>query len=264
MEQPMLAALAFRRALAVEPGHREARAQLRRLRRGPDPKPLPALAPPSTPWTGTLITESALGRKIGYAPQKPGMALKFGAFLRDHISHSAATLVRSVLPPETVLSSIVDLRCASGLFMSNLIRHVRAERAIGVGLTSQSLRSAKRKKVFTEFVEGQGLDVLDGIEGEFDVIAALDIFFKMGPLEEAFQKIAGRLTSRGMIVYSIDLGAADADWKQIAPRRAVHTVGYIQRLATENGLTPIAGEEIVTRIEYTKEFHSYVGVLART
>jgi tetratricopeptide (TPR) repeat protein len=157
MAQPMLAVLAFRRALALEPKHREARMQLRRIRRGPDPQPLREVAPPSTPWTGTLVTDNAtFGRKIAYSPQSPGKALKFGDSRTDDISYKAAALVHALLPSGTVLASLLDLRCGTGLFAALLHRHVRAKQTIGVGPSLLKLGTAKRKGVFTEFIEGDG------------------------------------------------------------------------------------------------------------
>jgi predicted TPR repeat methyltransferase len=221
------------------------------------------VAPPSTPWSGTLITDNAtFGRKIAYAPHSPGKALKFGDSLRSLIFYKAAALVDAVLPSGTGLASLLDLHCGSGLFASMLHRHVQVEQTIGVGPSLLKLRAAKRKGIFTEFVEGNGLEILDTIEGTFDLIAALNLFSRTGSLEESLPKITRHLSPRGMIVYSIELGDS-VDGKQTAYGHATYTVDDIQQLAKANGLTAIAGEKIVTNIVYANEFRSYVGVLAR-
>jgi tetratricopeptide (TPR) repeat protein len=262
MDQPVLASIAFRRALTLEPNHRDSLLHLGRSGGAGKVESRP-VAPPEKAWAGHLIIEyPPFAGKVAFAPQAQNGTLSFGRILKGGLIRDLVALVKSVAPERNRFGSAIDLASSTGLCAAELNRHYDIPTFVGVGSSREALAAIAPRKIFTTLVEGDGAEGLDRIKGVFDLVIAIGEATRFGHLDAWFAKVVPRLSQNGMLLYSMDL-SRKSDIEPMRDGIFGHTPAYIEGLAATYGLRSLQGHEKPMRLEYGQSIPGYIGVLGR-
>ncbi|ASY67621.1 class I SAM-dependent DNA methyltransferase [Sinorhizobium fredii] len=149
---------------------------------------------------------------------------------------------------------VTDLGCGTGLF-GERIRH-RADFLEGFDLSANMLAKAEGKALYDRLGQADlSLSPDDcGIFGELaerraDLVSAADVLMYLGGLESAFVIADRLLAPGGLFAFSVE-DAADTDGFVLRPSlRYAHSESYVASLCAEFGLSAIAIERTIIRMD---------------
>ncbi len=144
---------------------------------------------------------------------------------------------------------ILDLGCGTGLMAEFFKKH--ANELTGVDLSSEMLKIAKAKNLYTNFFHEEMLTFLQQEEKKFDLIILADVLVYVGNLSVLFQALS-KITDT--LLFSIELAQDKNVTYHLTPEaRYQHSVSYIFMLAKENGFTIIKHTTAILRLQNTRE-----------
>ncbi len=100
---------------------------------------------------------------------------------------------------------VLDLGCGTGLMGAEL--RDRAQRLVGVDLSSEMLAEARRKGLYDELIRADLLVFLDETALEADLVTASDVLNYTGALPPVFAGVHRVLTRGGLFAFSLETHA---------------------------------------------------------
>ena len=122
----------------------------------------------------------------------------------------------------------------------------------------------------------QALGVYDALENlelvaalalearRYDLILAADGFEYVGDLQAAFAAAAKTLRTGGLFAFSVEKTEKPGFFYHRQTSSFAHSLGYIQELARQNGLTQMSAKECVMRMEVGVPLVAWIIVLRKT
>lgn len=140
-----------------------------------------------------------------------------------------------------------DLGCGTGL--SGALVRPRTGRLVGIDVSERMLQLAERKGVYDALLCGELVAALDEQEGRPDLVIASDVLIYVGEAEAMFERVARRMATGGLFVFTIETAAPDQKWCLRSSGRYAHGDGYIVETLIRNGLRLLAKRSFVVRQE---------------
>lgn len=189
-----------------------------------------------------------LTNKLGY--RTPGL---LGGILQDAIG---------ALPAHTL--NVLDLGCGTGLFGEE-IKGIK-KRLVGVDLSPRMIDKARQRGLYDELIVGDLLDHLaDAAPGQFDLIAATDVFNYVGNLLPVFEQASRILKPESWFTFSIEAPAQDSgDFILDQTGRYQHNRNYLARLGTQFGFIQANLTEACLREEKGEPVAGYLYLLKKS
>jgi predicted TPR repeat methyltransferase len=153
---------------------------------------------------------------------------------------------------ESASMDALDLGCGTGLYGSVLKPWTR--KLVGVDLSPVMLEEAKRKGVYDELICGELIEVLEGINEQYDIVIAMDVLVFFGDLMPIFERVKKILRPQGLFILDLEKGSEAHPWQLHIFGNYLHSRGYITELADRNGFSELLCEEMDIR----KEASSYI------
>lgn len=191
-----------------------------------------------------------------------GCANKFDMHLVRNLEYKmpselAALLKQAVEFPAGKWDAL-DLGCGTGLVGLEIAPCVR--QLVGVDLSTKMLARAQARNVYHRLVHSDLLPMMRG-EGtsSYDVIIAADVFVYLGALDEIVFEAKRLLRAGGFFMFSVEALEApqsDAaglesgpDYRLNQSGRYAHSAGYLEKLSSANGFSPLSMVSTPVRLE---------------
>jgi predicted TPR repeat methyltransferase len=163
---------------------------------------------------------------------------------------------------------ILDIGCGTGL-VGALVRpliHSGAGRLDGVDISRAMLDKAEAKGVYDRLDRGDLVSFMSGQKSGYDTILAAAALIHFGDLRALFQAAAQSLRDKGLFIFTLFSHQDEADFAVAAGERLAqsgcysHSIGYVERLARENGFLVQCLEKVVH--EHDQDGNPVPGLLA--
>ncbi len=145
---------------------------------------------------------------------------------------------------------VLDIGCGTGL-CGPLVKPI-AEQLVGVDLSRNMLRRAKKRGVYDQLEEAELTAYMSGEEANFDVVICVDTFVYFGDLGDGLRAASHTLRSGGWLFFTVekhDSGQHDNDyWLQLHGRYS-HSSDYVGRTLKDAGFEVSALDDVVLRME---------------
>lgn len=165
--------------------------------------------------------------------------------LQYHIPQEMYVLLKPYLRPEM---KWLDLGAGTGLLAYYLKPY--CAQSVAVDLSRKMLEKAEKQNLYNAYICNDIEQAMLGMEnGHYDLISAADVFVYMGSLKPVFRQIARLLKSNGLFTFSTEYNTDnDKDYSVKDTMRYGHSTLYLERLASEEGLTFVRREKKVIRM----------------
>ena len=174
----------------------------------------------------------------------------------------AQTLRHAIGSPPPLLN-ILDLGCGTGLFGEE-IKDLK-KNLVGIDLSSRMIDKARQRHLYDELIVGDILDYLaEAKPGQFDLIAATDVFIYVGNLLPVFEQASRILAPGGWFTFSIEAPHnKSGDFVLDQTGRYQHHQNYLARLGTQFGFIQADFSESCLRKEKDKPVLGYLYLLKK-
>ncbi|PST27257.1 class I SAM-dependent methyltransferase [Mesorhizobium plurifarium] len=149
---------------------------------------------------------------------------------------------------------VTDLGCGTGLFGERI--RERADFLEGFDLSANMLAKAEAKHVYDRLAQADlSLAAEDsGVFGELehrraDLVSAADVLMYLGSLDSVFVIADRLLAPGGLFAFSVEDAGAAEDFVLRPSLRYAHPEAYIASLCTGSGLSMIAVERTIIRMD---------------
>lgn len=143
--------------------------------------------------------------------------------------------------------NVLDLGCGTGL-AGKTVQHL-ARRMVGVDLSPEMIGHAKTREIYDELHIAEVTRWLEESNETFDLILACDTFIYFGDLSSVLNQAARRLTSNGVIAFSVER-AESGSHRLTDNGRYVHHRSHLDDAARINGLEITSELDAFIRMEY--------------
>jgi predicted TPR repeat methyltransferase len=148
---------------------------------------------------------------------------------------------------------ILDIGCGTGLVGAQVRPFMTpgAGRLDGVDISGAMLGKAEAKGVYDKLHRGDLLSFLSTHTDSYDTILAAATLIHFGSLDALFQAAAQTLRAKGLFLFTLFSHEQDSDFSVAASAPLAqsgcysHGMGYVERLAAENGFSVRMLEKIV-------------------
>ncbi len=233
---------AFREVLAIEPGHSRASFLVAGMTGEQRDAPPPE-------YVAELFDDYA-NRFEQHVQAK--LSYKIPSELRDAVAEVVA------LPRASW--NVVDLGCGTGL-CAPLFRDSACQ-LVGSDLSARMVAESQGRGLYDALYVEDLLETLARAEG-VDLITAADVFIYVGALAATLSAARSALKPGGLLAFSIEHHDGDGEFRLLASCRYAHTVGYVRRLAGDNGFEVAIERETTIRTEDHVALHGHVYVLRK-
>lgn len=224
------AVVAYRRWLALEPGHPLAQARLAACGGAPAPE--------------RCADAYVQGLFDSYADH-------FDAHLRERLDYRApeclADALSLVLGPPRAALDVLDAGCGTGL-CGPLLRPW-ARRLHGVDLSPKMLAHAAAQAVYDQLDAAELGAHLQAASAAWDLIAAADTLCYFGALEAVCAAAAQALRPGGCFGFTVECHEAEAAHRLNVNGRYSHRADYVEAVLRGAGLRPLRLEIVQLRVE---------------
>lgn len=168
-----------------------------------------------------------------------GYADSFEQHLVSELGYQApsvlAKTLRGAIGTPAPLINILDLGCGTGLF-GDQVKDFKGK-LVGIDLAPRMIDKARRRQIYDELIVGDLLDYLTEVApGEFDLIAATDVFIYVGNLVPVFEQASRILAPGGWFTFSIETSREESsDFFLAQTGRYQHHKRYLTRLSAQFG-----------------------------
>jgi len=198
------------------------------------------------------------------APPPEYVAGLFDQYAHEYDAHMTGVLgydvprqLRDVLIPHIAgrALAILDLGCGTGL--SGAVFHELTTHLVGIDLSPKMIEHARTRGIYQQLIVGDVVSASAGLDLNFDLILAADVFVYLGDLAAVFAVAREKLRADGWFAFSVERGDGEGYALRAAGRYA-HASAYIQTLAAQHGFVTRAEQHTVLRKDYG---HDIQGVL---
>jgi len=206
---------AYRRCLALDPGHAPGRHLLDGM----------TGAQPTRPPAGYLEELFA------------NYAKTYDWDMVGDLKYAVPAMMRLVCDThlnENTMGRVLDLGCGTGLVGSEL-REI-SDTLTGVDMSPEMLAKSTSKELYDHLHQDDIVDWLQRDTDRYDLIVSADVLIYFGGLEDVFEGVARCLTPTGKFLFSTEQLNGNGDWKLLDTGRYGHSRDYIRSLAEDNGL----------------------------
>ncbi|QDO97889.1 methyltransferase domain-containing protein [Ferrovibrio terrae] len=234
------ALITYRRMLALDPGHAEARHMVAVLAGEVPEKANEAYVAALFDAFADSFDEKLVGWLDYCAPQ--------------HV----AVAVRAALGEGKVAARGIDLGCGTGLLapeLRGLVKHLD-----GVDLSPKMVEKARARKMYDALTVGEIVAELGKHHGGYDLVAAADVLSYFGDLRALFDAVRAALPDDGLFVATVEKGVG-ARYQAGKSGRYQHGEAYLRKRAAEAGFVVLSLEEIELRKEENRPVVGYVFAL---
>ncbi len=174
-----------------------------------------------------------------------------------------ADLLRNTLAIDSKAFNILDLGCGTGLFGAHATDFKK--QLHGIDLSPRMIDKARERGIYDQLIVGDLLEFLAATKsGEFDLIAAADVFNYVGNLLTVFEHAARILVPEGWFVFSIEAAQENAgDFMLDKTGRYQHSQNYIERLREQFGFIETSFTETCLRKEEGNPVTGYLYLLKK-
>jgi predicted TPR repeat methyltransferase len=174
-----------------------------------------------------------------------------------------ANILRNAIGSSPHPLTILDLGCGTGLFGEEVKNFKK--KLVGIDLSPKMIDKARPRRLYDQLIVGDLLDYLaEAAPGEFDLIAATDVFIYVGNLLPVFEHVSRILAPRGWFVFSIEASPdQSADFMLDQTGRYKHHRDYLARLGSQFGFSQAAFSESCLRKEKDKPVAGYLYLLRK-
>lgn len=234
------ALITWRRMLALDPGHAEARHMVAVLAGEVPEKANEAYVAALFDAFADSFDEKLVGWLDYRAPQ-----------------HVAAA-VRAALGEGKTAARAIDLGCGTGLLapeLRGLVKHLD-----GVDLSPKMVEKARARRLYDTLVVGEIVAELQKHPAGYDLVAAADVLSYFGDLRALFEAVRAALPDGGLFVATVEKGVG-ARYQAGKTGRYQHGEAYLRKRAAEAGFAVLSFGEIELRKEENKPVLGYVFAL---
>lgn len=234
------ALITWRRMLALDPGHAEARHMVAVLAGEVPEKANEAYVAALFDAFADSFDEKLVGWLDYRAPQ-----------------HVAAA-VRAALGEGTSAARAIDLGCGTGLLapeLRGLVKHLD-----GVDLSPKMVEKARARRLYDALVVGEIVAELRKHPAGYDLVAAADVLSYFGDLRALFEAVRAALPEGGLFVATVEKGGG-ARYQAGKTGRYQHGEAYLRKRAAEAGFVVLSLDEIELRKEENRPVQGYVFAL---
>lgn len=234
------ALITWRRLLALDPGHAEARHMVAVLAGEVPEKANEAYVAALFDAFADSFDEKLVGWLDYRAPQ-----------------HVAAA-VRAALGEGKTAARGIDLGCGTGLLapeLRGLVKHLD-----GVDLSPKMVEKARARRLYDALVVGEIVAELQKHPAGYDLVAAADVLSYFGDLRALFEAVRAALPEDGLFVATVEKGSG-ARYQVGKTGRYQHGEAYLRKRAAEAGFVVLSLDEIELRKEENKPVAGYVFAL---
>jgi predicted TPR repeat methyltransferase len=234
------ALITYRRMLALDPGHAEARHMVAVLAGEVPEKANEAYVASLFDAFADSFDEKLVGWLDYRAPQ-----------------HVAAAVRAALGEGKTALRGI-DLGCGTGLLapeLRGLVKHLD-----GVDLSPKMVEKARARRLYDALVVGEIVAELGKHPGSYDLVAAADVLSYFGDLRALFEAVKAALPDGGLFVATVEKGTG-ARYQAGKTGRYQHGEAYLRKRAAEAGFVVLSLDEIELRKEENRPVVGYVFAL---
>ena len=158
--------------------------------------------------------DELLVKKLGYNAPK---------FLKNYF--------QEVLPIKNNYYDTVDIGCGTGL--SGIEFKKFSKHILGIDLSSNMLKKAKKTNVYNQLILGEAEKVLQSQNKKFNLFIATDVFIYMGDLSSLFFTIKTKSTKNSVFLFCTEHYDQSGYFLNKSGRYA-HSEGYINELCKIN------------------------------
>ena len=191
-----------------------------------------------------------------------GYANKFDTHLVRDLEYKIPSELVSTLRQAIELPDkewdVLDLGCGTGLVGLEISPHAR--QLVGVDLSTKMLSRARVRNVYHRLEHSDLLPMMRGEEASsYDVIVAADVFVYLGMLDEIVAEAGRLLRAGGYFMFSVEALDAlpsvaidlenKAEYKLNQSGRYAHSAKYLEKLASDNGFSPLSMISTPVRLE---------------
>ncbi len=234
------ALITYRRMLALDPGHAEARHMVAVLAGDVPEKANEAYVASLFDAFADSFDEKLVGWLEYRAPQ--------------HVAAAA----RAALNGAATVNRAIDLGCGTGLLAPELRGLVK--RLDGIDLSPKMVEKARARRIYDELMVGEIVAELHKRRGAYDLVAAADVLSYFGDLRALFEAVRGSLPEGGLFVATVEKGSG-ARYQAGKTGRYQHGEPYLRKRAAEAGFVVLSLDEIELRKEENKPVIGYVFAL---
>jgi predicted TPR repeat methyltransferase len=194
------------------------------------------------------------------------LAENFDHHLLDHLKYRAPALMAEVLGAlrgdPRAFPAVLDLGCGTGLIGMVLAQTFELEKLVGVDLSENMLREAKKRGLYSELIAGDVAAAMAARADRFDLIVAADVFVYVGDLSEVFTQAARLLNPGGLFTFSVEVSPA-ADVELVSTGHFRHGKDYITRMAEAQQFHITRLVEAPIRTEINQDVLGYYAYLTK-
>jgi predicted TPR repeat methyltransferase len=154
----------------------------------------------------------------------------FEQSLVEKLDYRAPQLLARGVPDG--LGRVLDLGCGTGLMGLEL--RDRCQWLEGWDISAEMLREAQSKAIYDR-LEKRDLTLLDAQGGQWDLIAAADVFAYLGALEQIVGWVAQALRPAGRFAFTVELHDGEDAYVLRDSRRYAHSPQHLAALLDEAG-----------------------------
>jgi predicted TPR repeat methyltransferase len=184
--------------------------------------------------------------------------------LEYHTPSVLMEMIRNELTARDNALRVLDLGCGTGLFGEQIQPLKR--RLVGIDLSTKMLDKARERGIYDELIEGDLIEFMSAmVPGNFDLIAAADVFNYLGNLESIFEQASRILPRGGWLLFSVEAHPeAGRSYLLSKTGRYQHGRPYIERLARQTGFVEVSYAQTYLRKEADSPVEGHLFLLRKT
>ncbi|MEK9969939.1 MAG: methyltransferase [Ferrovibrio sp.] len=235
------ALISYRRLLALDPDHAEARHMVAVLAGTAPDKANEAYVAALFDAFADSFDEKLVGWLDYRAPQ-----------------HVAEAVRAALGDAGAVAQHAIDIGCGTGLLapeLRGLVKHLD-----GIDLSPKMVEKARARRLYENLVVGEIVSALQNRPDRYDLVAAADVLSYFGDLRPVFEAARHALSDGGLFVATVETGTG-ARYQAGKTGRYQHGELYLRKRAAEAGFVVLSLDEIELRKEENRPVSGYVFAL---
>lgn len=175
-----------------------------------------------------------------------------------------AKMLHDAIGSNPVQFDILDLGCGTGLFGEE-VKTLKKE-LVGIDLAPRMIQKAEERGLYDRLIVGDLLEYLaEAKTGQFDLIAATDVFNYVGNLQPVFEQVARILPVSGWFVFSLEAAQEGVDSFALNKTgRYQHGHIYVPRLCGQYGFEALGFTQSTLRLDGGKPVVGYLYLLQKS